>query len=202
MQTTEGGDAIRFYFSFRSPYAWFASERIEDELGDLGVPIDYRPVYPTEGLFPNDPTNHRAKSKHLMQDVVRLAREQGLTVTFPRQTDTDWALPHAAFLVAQERGCGRPFLIETYRKRFSEGEDVGDPAVIGDAARRAGLDPEELLAAAADPSLRQGVEGAWKRGIEEDDLFGVPTFIFQGKIYWGQDRMRFVRSAVMRKRAG
>jgi hypothetical protein len=31
--------SIRFYFSFRSPYAWLAAERLESELGGLGVPI-------------------------------------------------------------------------------------------------------------------------------------------------------------------
>ena len=46
---------IRFYFSFRSPYAWLAAERLESELGDLGMPIDLIPIYPTADVFPNDP---------------------------------------------------------------------------------------------------------------------------------------------------
>ncbi len=47
--------SIRFYFSFRSPYAWLAAERLEAELGDLGVPIERLPIYPTPAVFPNDP---------------------------------------------------------------------------------------------------------------------------------------------------
>ena len=42
--------SIRFYFSFRSPYAWLAAERLEPELGGLGVPIERIPVYPTPTL--------------------------------------------------------------------------------------------------------------------------------------------------------
>jgi 2-hydroxychromene-2-carboxylate isomerase len=34
---------------------------------------------------------------------------------------------------------------------------------------------------------------------ERDHIFGVPSFVFAGKLYWGQDRMHFLRSAVIRK---
>ena len=39
MSDTTDKSEIRFYFSFRSPYAWLAAERLESELGALGVPI-------------------------------------------------------------------------------------------------------------------------------------------------------------------
>ena len=55
MNDSAATTSIRFYFSFRSPYAWLAAERLEPELGGLGVPIERIPVYPTPGLFPNDP---------------------------------------------------------------------------------------------------------------------------------------------------
>jgi len=40
MSASPGSDAIRFYFSFRSPYAWIATERAEDERADLGVEVE------------------------------------------------------------------------------------------------------------------------------------------------------------------
>ena len=50
-------DQIRFYFSFRSPYAWLAAERLEADLGDLPVPVELIPICPTKELFPNDPVS-------------------------------------------------------------------------------------------------------------------------------------------------
>lgn len=201
MNGTDADDSIRFYFSFRSPYAWLAAERIEEELGGLGVSIERLPVYPKPELFPNDPSRLPAKQAYLIQDVPRLAREQGLKVGFPSQTDTDWASAHAAFLGAERLGAGQAFMVELFRKRFSEGLDVGEDAVIGDAAERAGLSRTEILAAAHDEVLRSEVDGAWERAMERNGLFGVPTFVFAGRMYWGQDRMRFLKSAVERKRA-
>jgi 2-hydroxychromene-2-carboxylate isomerase len=39
----------------------------------------------------------------------------------------------------------------------------------------------------------------WRLGVERDRIFGVPSFVYAGKLYWGQDRMHFLRSAVARK---
>ncbi|MGI9430562.1 MAG: 2-hydroxychromene-2-carboxylate isomerase [Myxococcota bacterium] len=197
---SEVADTIRFYFSFRSPYAWLASERLEAELGDLGVPIERLPIYPTPGLFPNDPVALPNKAAYLVQDVSRLAREQGLPLRFPTRDDVDWSLPHAAFLAAEAEGAGHAFMLEVFRKRFSEGRHLGDDAALAEAATAAGLDADRLLAAARSEALLARAEAGFGDGIERDQIFGVPSFVYRGRLYWGQDRMRFVRSAVLRKR--
>jgi len=191
--------SIRFYFSFRSPYAWLAAERLEPELGDLGVPIEPIPVYPTPGLFPNDPAAMPTKIAYIVQDIRRLARERGLTVRFPSAADPDWSLSHAAFLGAQQRDTGHALMLELFRKRFCEGLDLGEDDVIADAAHRAGLDPDFILAAAHSDALRARASDGFRLGIERDGIFGVPSFVYAEKLYWGQDRMRFLRDAVVRK---
>jgi 2-hydroxychromene-2-carboxylate isomerase len=192
-------DAIRFYFSFRSPYAWLAAERLELELGDLGVTIERIPIFPPPGRFPNDPAAMPDKVAYLLQDIPRLARERGLTVRFPSAGEADWVLAHAAFLAAEQQRAGSRFMVEMFRKRFSEGCDVGEEDVIADAARRAEIDPDAVLTAAHSDELRAEVSSGWDSGVERDHIFGVPSFVYAGRLYWGQDRMHFLRSAVLRK---
>ena len=197
-----GERSIRFYFSFRSPYAWLAAERLDAEFGDLDVSLEFVPLYPTPETFPNDPTQIPNKVAYLVHDTVRLAREQGLRVKFPAVADPDWSLSHAAFLAAQERAAGPRFMLETFRARWCEGLDLGLDPVIGDCAERAGLPRSELLEAAHCSERQRQVADNFRRGIEEDGIFGVPSFIVDGKLYWGQDRMRFVRRAVLRETVG
>jgi 2-hydroxychromene-2-carboxylate isomerase len=90
-------------------------------------------------------------------------------------------------------------MLEAFRKRWSEGLDLGEDAVIADAARAAGLDPGTVVAGAHSAELRAEVSAGWQRAVERDRIFGVPSFIYAGKLYWGQDRMHFLRSAVIRK---
>jgi 2-hydroxychromene-2-carboxylate isomerase len=202
MGAADPTSAIRFYFSFRSPDAWLAAERLDDELGDLAVPVELIPIYPTPDVFPNDPGAVPDKIAYMVQDILRLTRERGLTIRFPGPADPDWSLSHAAFLHAERAGTGLPVMLALFRKRFSEGLDLGEDAVIADAARAAGVDPDALVAAAHDDALRREAAAGWRRAAERDHIFGVPSFVFAGKLYWGQDRMHFLRSAVIRKSAG
>lgn len=190
---------IRFYFSLRSPYAWLAVERLEEELGDLGVPITLFPIYPIPGFFPNDPAAVPAKVAHLVQDVRRLTRERGLTVRFPSAVDPDWNLPHAACLAADRAGAGKGFALAIFRQRWVEGLDVGDAEVVEAAAQSVGLRGSAIVEAARSEPLRTEAAEGWNRAAERDNVFGVPSFVYADKLYWGQDRMRFVRSAVLRK---
>jgi 2-hydroxychromene-2-carboxylate isomerase len=199
MSDTSSRQSIRFYFSFRSPYAWLAAERLESELGDLGVPIERLAIYPTPGLFPNDPATMPDKIAYTVQDIARLTRERGLRVRFPPPGDPDWALSHAAFLAAQRQRSERTFMLTVFRKRFCDGLDLGEDSVIADAARDAGLDAEEILSAAHSEQLRAEAAAGWRLAVERDRIFGVPSFVYAGKLYWGQDRMHFLRSAVLRK---
>jgi 2-hydroxychromene-2-carboxylate isomerase len=201
MSGTSDDSSIRFYFSFRSPYAWLATERLDAELGDLGVPIELLAIYPTREVFPNDPAAMPEKIAYMVQDVRRLTRERGLTLRFPPPADPDWSLSHAAFLYAQRRGAGRGLMLELFRKRFSEGLDLGEDAVIADAARAACLDPDAVVSGAHSDELRAEAAAGWRRGVERDGIFGVPSFVYARKLYWGQDRMHFLRSAVIRKSA-
>ena len=91
------------------------------------------------------------------------------------------------------------FMLEAFRKRFCEGLDLGDDDVIADAAQRAGLDRGTILAAAHSDALRAEASNGFRRGIERDGIFGVPSFVYAGKLYWGQDRMHFLYAAVARK---
>jgi 2-hydroxychromene-2-carboxylate isomerase len=92
MRDPNSETSIRFYFSFRSPYAWLAAERLESELGDLGVRVELFPIYPTVESFPNDPAAVPEKVAYMVQDILRLTRERGSTVRFPSPTD-QWGYP-------------------------------------------------------------------------------------------------------------
>ena len=190
---------VRYYFSFRSPYAWIATERVESEVLPLNVTVEPVPIFPTPEQFPNDPSNVRSKVAFLVQDVRRLARDYNLSVQFPRVQDCDWSLSHAAALAAIRRGRWLPLVLALFRQRFVEGSDLGDDSVIALAAETSGADPSQVLSDAHSRELREEVRQGWQRAGEQDGVFGVPSFVYSGKLYWGQDRMHHLKNAVLRK---
>jgi 2-hydroxychromene-2-carboxylate isomerase len=193
---------VRFYFSFRSPYAWLAGERWQAELGPLDPLVERIPFYPTRETFPNDPTLHPAKYRYIAQDIGRLAREFGLPVRPPPALDTDWKRAHAAYLGVQgaEPLRAEAFMLEMFRARFSRGQDVALPEVIGDAAERAGADPRIANEAAASPALQAEVTDSFVRGQQRDGIFGAPSFVYKSQLFWGHDRMHHLKRALVEDR--
>ena len=194
---------VRFYFSFRSPYAWLAAERWQTELGALDPVVERIPFYPTPETFPNDPSRHPAKLRYIVQDLGRLAREFGLTLRPPPALDTDWERAHAAYLGVQEAAPQRAeaFMLEMFRARFSRGQDVALANVIGEAAERAGADPGLANEAAASPALQEQVKESFVQGQQRDGIFGAPSFAYSGQLFWGHDRMHHLRRALLEGRA-
>ncbi|HEX6240019.1 MAG TPA: DsbA family protein [Polyangiales bacterium] len=194
---------VRFYFSFRSPYAWLAAERWQTELGALDPRVERIPFYPTPETFPNDPSRYPAKLRYIVQDLGRLAREFGLMLRPPPALDTDWKRAHAAYLGVQEAAPQRAeaFMLEMFRARFSRGQDVALVDVIREAAERADTDPDIAIQAAASPVLQEQVTESFVRGQQRDGIFGAPSFAYEGQLFWGHDRMHHLRRALLEGQA-
>jgi 2-hydroxychromene-2-carboxylate isomerase len=194
---------VRFYFSFRSPYAWFAAERWQKEMGVTGISVERIPFFPTPALFPNDPTLFPNKYRYVIRDVGRLAHAYGLTLVPPHALDTDWARAHAAYLAVEAARPDRAeaFMLEMYRARFSLGVDVAEDAAISSAAERSGVDPAIPLAGAVSAALQARVAENLRVGQERDGIFGAPSFVYRDELFWGHDRMLHLRATILRDRA-
>jgi 2-hydroxychromene-2-carboxylate isomerase len=180
-------ETIRFYFSFRSPYAWFAFHRIRPAIQGLPVQLQCIPVFPPKD-FPNDPVAIPAKLSYIVADVERIARAYGLAMQWPREVDTNWMRPHAAYLFAEKREKGDAFALAAYAARYSEGRDLGADDTLTRVASACGLDPRGTVRAADDPALHRRVSEGIKAAFD-GGLFGVPTFIYRGETFWGNDRI-------------
>jgi 2-hydroxychromene-2-carboxylate isomerase len=75
--------------------------------------------------------------------------------------------------------------------------NVSDPAVAIDIGAELGLDREEFSAAIAAPAVKDALKENTERAIEAG-AFGVPTFFVGEEMFWGQDRLDFVRREVER----
>jgi 2-hydroxychromene-2-carboxylate isomerase len=74
--------------------------------------------------------------------------------------------------------------------------NLGDPAVLAQVLQRAGFEAEALLALAGDPQVKArlvaNTEEAVARGV-----FGAPTMFVGEQMFFGQDRLEFVREALL-----
>jgi 2-hydroxychromene-2-carboxylate isomerase len=84
-----------------------------------------------------------------------------------------------------------------YRATWVDDRNVSDPAVALEIGVELGLDREELSAGSASPAVKERLRANTERAIERG-AFGVPTFFVGEEVFWGQDRLDFVRREVER----
>ncbi len=165
--------ALRYFFDVVCPYSYIMGFEVEEAENEGVAEIEWLPfeLRPAPAPLP-EPRGEYIRG-HWRGQVYRLADEHGVEIHVPRyQPRSTLALTLHAFAVEEEKG--RAYRNAAHRAFFVEGLDVGDDAVLREAAREAGLDADAALEAAWDPArhvaLRSTREEALRLGIH-----GVPT---------------------------
>jgi 2-hydroxychromene-2-carboxylate isomerase len=180
---------VDFYFSFRSPYSYLAVPRAFALADDHDVDVVFRGVLPMAMRGQSVP---RAKQLHTLRDVKREADRLGMP--FGRIHDPIGDGARRCLYVsehAKDAGRVRAFVLTASRAIWAEAVDVASDAGLRDVCARAGLDWDACAAALEDPAMRARVE-ANTQALADLGHWGVPVFVLDGALYWGQDRVEDV----------
>jgi 2-hydroxychromene-2-carboxylate isomerase len=89
-----------------------------------------------------------------------------------------------------------PYCTAMFKAIWVDDLDMNDPVTIAEALSTANFDPEKTMALCADQTtkdaLKKMTEEAVSRGV-----FGAPTFFVADEMFWGQDRIDWVREALL-----
>ena len=183
--------SIDWYFDFVSPYSYISLHRLRE----LTAPVNYKPVL-FAGLLKHwgqkGPAEIPAKRRWTYRWCTWWARELDLTFRFPEQHPFN-PLPHLRLALA----CGsRPDAVKRiFEWVWMTGENATDPVRFSLLCKQLDVDPERLGAPDVKDSLRKNTEEAAARGV-----FGVPSFVVDGEVFWGADSVGFV-NAFLKDRA-
>ncbi|MFN4310707.1 MAG: 2-hydroxychromene-2-carboxylate isomerase [Ferrovibrio sp.] len=196
-------DPIVFYWDFPSPYAYIGANRIEAVAARHGRSVDWRPIsighlwkaIPDRTPFP------KIKMDYMMHDWTRSAQLAGLPiVTTPDPFPTDAKLPRLLFyrLKAQDTAKARAFALAAYRQYWGEGRDIAKPEHLAGIVKSLGIAESEIAVAAEDAAARQAVLAATAEATALK-AFGTPTFVVDGEMFWGSDRIDQIDQWLSRK---
>jgi 2-hydroxychromene-2-carboxylate isomerase len=187
---------VEFYFDFGSPAAYLAWT----QLAGLPARIDYRPVL-LGGVFQatgnKSPMEVPAKGRYMLADLERYAHRYGVPFVqnphFP--INTLQLMRGAVALQLGEPARFDRYVEAVFNATWARGENMNDPATLGRVLQAAEFDVEALLGMAADPQVKDRLKSATQEAVERG-VFGAPTFFVGGHMYWGQDRLDFVKEAL------
>ena len=185
-------DAMEFWFSLVSPYAYLSAMRLDAlvENQDVNVsfePMAMPPIYKALGWAVNPFADFPYKLDYVWHDVARTAKSRGLAFRKPNSFPQDPFLATQTALIGFEEDWGWQFCKGFYVKNFQEGAPPGDAATVGGVLRNLKLDADSILERAQKEGvekLRAQTEKALKRSV-----FGAPFMFVGDEPFWGDDRL-------------
>ena len=186
---------VTCHFDFISPYAYLAFEHLPQALEGVSYAMTYRPIL-FAGLLKHfgqlGPAEIPSKRDWTYRQVIWLAQQNGIAMQMPAAHPFNpLGLLRLAWACARH-GAPNRYVCETlFRHVWRGGAVADDPQRLADLTAQlaperdpAGDEVKQALRSATDDAIAQGV-------------FGVPTFVVDGRSFWGFDALPMLRAYLL-----
>ncbi len=188
---------VDLYIDYKSPYAYLCKDPAYGLERELDIRLRWLP-YTLDipmflGAVDTRTANEWRKVRYAYMDARRWANQRGLTVRGPKKI-FDSSIASIGMLYAQRQEVFRPYNDIVYERFWKRELEIGERGVI-----RAVLDEAGADSAGFDEFLDGEGRGEHDRiyaEAQERGVFGVPTFILDGELFWGVDRIELLRERI------
>jgi 2-hydroxychromene-2-carboxylate isomerase len=192
--------AIEFFFDVGSPNAYLAWTQLPALAKDAGANIVWRPML-LGGVFKatgnQSPVSVPAKGRWMHGDMQRWAQRYLVPFQpnpfFPIKTLTLMRGATGIHMRQPERL--HDYLRAVFKAIWAQPVNMGDAQVMSGVLSAAGFEAAAFTALVNDPEVKAQLvattEEAVRRGV-----FGAPSFFVGDELFFGQDRLEFVREAL------
>lgn len=190
---------LLFYFDFVSPYAFLAWTQVHaiaerNGRGVEPIPVLFAGLLDAHGT--KGPAEIPAKRIYTFRDAYRKAHRLGLPPLRPPPSHP--FNPLLALRVASSEldpATKRRLIDALFQATWVAGTGIETPEQVAAAATSAGLDGEALVRAAHEPEAKQRLRAATEQAVASG-VFGVPTTVADGEIFWGTDGLELVEACL------
>jgi 2-hydroxychromene-2-carboxylate isomerase len=190
---------IEFFFDFGSPTSYLAYTQLPQIAAETGATLVWRPML-LGGVFKAtgnaSPVTVPAKGRWMFDDITRWARRYGVPFAFnpafPINTLT--LMRGAAGLQLRQPERLPAYCAAVFNALWQQRQNLADPAVLAATLATAGFDAEAFMAQVADPEVKAALVATTEEAVARG-VFGAPTCFVGTQMFFGQDRLDFVREA-------
>ncbi|MGZ5155343.1 MAG: 2-hydroxychromene-2-carboxylate isomerase [Caldimonas sp.] len=194
--------SVEYFFDFGSPTSYLAWTQLPKIAAETGAGIVWRPML-LGGVFKAtgnaSPVSVPAKGRWMNADIARWAARYGVPFRFnphfPINTLT--LMRGATGLQMRQPADFARYLDVVHRAMWEAPANLGDPAVLAAILAEAGFDADRFMALVADPQVKARLVATTEEAVARG-VFGAPTFFVGDDMFFGQDRLDFVREALTR----
>ena len=185
---------IDFWFSIGSTYTYLSVNRLSELSIKKNIkfnwhPFSVRKIMMDMDNIPFTPPSKKIKSDYMWKDIERRAKFYGFEAKVPAPYPLkEFDLANQIAILGMNEGWGIEYVTSTYKRWFQLGKEPATEPNISEILNELNLDIDETLIKAKSHEINNqyldNTDKAYKNGV-----FGSPTFIYEGEIFWGDDRL-------------
>ncbi len=200
---------IEFFFDISSPWTYLAFHNIQPLAAELKTPIQWRPIL-VGGIFNSVNPSVYAMREHpvplkqayMLKDLQDWAREAGLKIVMPPKVfpvNSVKAMRGCLWLAQQAGNTSAMlrFATAAFEAYWAHEEDISQDAVLADLCEATGVNVKAFFEGISQPAIKDALKANTEEVVRRGG-FGSPTMFVGDSMYFGNDRLPLVRSAIQR----
>ena len=202
---------IEFFFDISSPWTYLAFHNIQPLAAELNVPIQWRPIL-VGGIFNSvNPSVYAmrenpvpAKWAYMKKDLQDWAREAELKIVMPPKVFPVNSVKamRACIWLDQQTPAGQasqmlPFARAAFEAYWAREEDISQDDVLAELCEQCGIEVKAFFTGISQPAIKDQLKTNTEEVIRRGG-FGSPTMFVGDDMYFGNDRLPLLQSALQR----
>jgi 2-hydroxychromene-2-carboxylate isomerase len=193
---------IEFWFDFGSPTTYLAHTQLPRIARETGAQLLYKPML-LGGVFKAtgnaSPVSVPAKGRWMNRDIARWAARYGAPFVFnPHFPINTLTLMRGAtgLQMRQSPNVFARYVDAVFDAMWVQPRNLGDAGELAAVLAKAGVDADAFIALVADPDVKAALVAQTEAAVA-CGVFGAPTCFVGDEMFFGQDRLEFVREAAL-----
>ncbi len=190
---------VVLWTDYVSPYAFVAKAWAYQLEADYEIDLEWRPytldIASFQGSVEQRDPHHWRRVRYAYMDARRFANKQGLVLMGPKKIYYARTI-NAGMLYAQQHGVFRAYNDLAFDRFWRRDLDPESVEAVSGALEEAGAPPGFAGFLAGEGGARHD---ALRNEAEASGIFGVPSFVLDGEIFWGGDRVFLLRERLDEK---
>ena len=184
---------IEFWFSIGSTYTYLSVTRIAEVSQKKGVSLSWQPFSVRKIMREMDnipfPPTKKVKVDYMWRDLERRAHSYGFNANVPAPYPLkEFDLANRVAVLARQEGWCEDYVRGTYRRWFIDGYEAGSDTNLTQTLSEIGQDKLRVLDLAGSSEVEAVYLDQTERA-KQAGIFGSPSFIVDGELFWGDDRL-------------
>ena len=180
---------IDFYFDFISPYSYLAYQKIKSI---KNINFNYKPVlvgglHNLQGI--TAPAFIKSKLKHMISDCDLIAKKNKSNFiwnsNFPINSLN--IMRGYLFINTENKELYLNIMFDAYWKNNL---DISNEETLKSILEKCKINSNDFFNGIKEPKIKDKLKNITQEAHDKE-IFGVPTFAVNNKIFWGQDRLEF-----------